>query len=136
MQRLGLRVPAWMHAALTEKAKVENASLNALVVDVLETVLRTEKVEVVESYWLGELTQYIIAKAEDGRYAFVWTNGAFENLEADLLPAVDVDDGENGLTWCLTWEGVIEAVTAVTNALPGDRARDVKEGLGIEEEKK
>lgn len=134
MQRLGLRVPAWVHAALTEKARIEGESLNTLVVETLEIALRTESVEVLESYWLGELTQYIIAKSANGRYAFVWTDGVFADPETDLLPAVNVDDGENGVTWCLTWEGVIEAVTVVTDALPEDQAKDVLEGLGLKKE--
>lgn len=134
MQRLGLRVPAWLHAALTEKARSENTSLNTLVVENLESALRTEKVEVLKSYWLGELTQYIIAQAEDGRYVFVWTNGVFSEPETDLLPSVNVEDGENGLAWCRTWEGVIEAVTVVADALPEDQARDVRERLGFEDD--
>jgi hypothetical protein len=74
--------------------------------------------EVLWSKALGELTLYALGYA-DGRYFFSWSEWRWpvQGAEGDEVPAKDVEDGENGISWFDTLEDAVKYAEDVFESL-------------------
>lgn len=74
--------------------------------------------DVLWSKALGEITLYAIGEA-NGRYFFSWSEWRWpvQGAEGDEVPANDIDDGENGISWFGTTKDAIAAAEDCMEAL-------------------
>lgn len=77
--------------------------------------------DVLWSKALGEITLYAIGEA-NGRYFFSWSEWKWPVQTAgdDEVPANDIDDGENGISWFDTLEDAVKYAEDVFGSLDDD----------------
>jgi hypothetical protein len=77
--------------------------------------------DVIWSKALGEVTLYALGEA-DGRFFFSWSEWRWPTQTAtgDEVPAKDVEDGENGISWFDTLEDAVKYAEDVFGSLDDD----------------
>jgi len=132
MKRTDIRLPLWLHEALTQKGRAAGESLNQTMVDILASAILTAHIdEYLADIWLGEITRYCLIRSA-GRYAFVWGVDTFPADEG-LVPAVNVELQEGGILWFSTVEGAKGAAAEAFAALEqqGEDVADLREAFGL-----
>jgi hypothetical protein len=132
MKRTDIRLPDWLHEALTQKGRAEGASLNETMVSILEAgILTAHADEYLADIWLGDVTRYCLIRSGE-RYAFVWGADTFPT-EENLVPAVNVELADEGIMWFSTIEGAKGAAAEAFAALEqqGEDVTDLREAFGL-----
>jgi len=132
MKRTDIRLPEWLHEALTKKGQQEGKSLNQTMVATLEAaILAAHADEYLADIWYGDVTRYCLVRSGD-RFAFVWGTGTFPT-EENLVPAVNVELQEEGIMWFSTIEGAKGAAAEAFAALEqqGEDVTDLREAFGL-----
>lgn len=132
MKRTDIRLPDWLHEALTKMGQQEGKSLNQAMVDILEAgILTAHADEYLADIWYGELTRYCLIRSA-GRYAFVWGADTFPT-DDDLIPVTNVELAEEGIMWFATIEGARGAAAEAFAALEqqGEDVTDLREAFGL-----
>jgi hypothetical protein len=132
MKRTVIRLPDWLHAALTQKGRQEGASLNQTMVATLEAAILTAHIdEYLADIWLGAITCYCLIRSGE-RYAFVWGADTFPTEEG-MVPAVNVELADEGIMWFTTVEGARGAAAEAFAALEqqGEDVTDLREAFGL-----
>ena len=131
MKRTDIRLPLWLHEALTQKGRAAGETLNQTMVDILASAILTAHAdEYLADSWLGEFTRYCLIRSGD-RFAFCWGADTFPT--ADLVPTVNVELQEEGIMWFSTLEGAKGAAAECFAALEqqGEDVADLREAFGL-----
>jgi len=132
MKRTVIRLPDWLHAALTQKGRQEEASLNQTMGGILEAAILTARVdEHLADIWYGDVTRYCLIRSGD-RFAFVWGADTFPTEEG-MVPTVNVELADEGIMWFSTIEGAKGAAAECFAAVEqdGEDMTEFREAFGL-----